>query len=75
MSVESLKLVDEKLSGFLGRHEAIRNENAALVARLNEKEKEYAVLVEQVRQYERERTEMRAILEKILSRFEGLDLQ
>ena len=75
MSVESLKLIDEKLSGFLGRHEAMRNENATLIARLTEREQEYAALVERVRQYERERTEMRAILEKILSRFEGLDLQ
>jgi predicted nuclease with TOPRIM domain len=75
MSVENLKLVDEKLVGFLGRHEAMRKENAALVARLTEREQEYAALVERVRQYERERTEMRAILDKILSRFEGLDLQ
>ena len=75
MALENLKLLEEKLSGFLLRHEKVRNEKAALVARLSEREQEHAVLVERLRQYEQERIEMRAVLEKILSRFEGLDLQ
>ena len=75
MALENLKLLEEKLNGFLSRHEAVRNEKAALLARLHERDQEYAALVERLRQYERERIEMRAILEKILSRFEGLDLQ
>jgi len=75
MVLENLKLLEEKLNGFLSRHEAVRNEKATLLARLHERDQENAVLVERLRQYERERVEMRAILEKILSRFEGLDLQ
>ena len=75
MTLENLKLLEEKFSGFLLRHEQVRNEKAALLVRLSEREQEYAALVERLRQFERERTEMRAILEKILSRFEGLDLQ
>ena len=75
MALENLKLLEEKLNGFLSRHEEMRNERATLLSRLQEREQECMALVERLRQYERERSEMRAILEKILSRFEGLDLQ
>ena len=75
MALENLKLLEEKLNGFLSRHEEVHNERAALVARLSQREREHVVLIERIRQYEQERIEMRAILEKILSRFEGLDLQ
>ena len=75
MTLENLKLLEEKLSGFLLRHEKVRTEKAALLVRSSEREQEYAALVERLQQFERERTEMRAILAKILSRFEGLDLQ
>jgi len=75
MALENLKLLEERINGFLTRHEEMRNEKAALVAQLNAQEQEKVALVERLRQYERERMEMRAILEKILSRFEGLDLQ
>ncbi len=75
MGLENLKLLEEKLNGFLSRHEEVRNEKASLLARLHEREQECAALVERLHQYERERSEMRAVLEKILSRFEGLDLQ
>lgn len=75
MALENLKLLEEKIGSFLARHEQVCNEKDALVVRLKEKEQEHAALVEKIRQFERERIEMRAILEKILSRFEGLDLQ
>ena len=75
MALENFKLLEEKLNGFLSRHEEVRNEKASLLVRLHEREQECAALVERLRQYERERSEMRAVLEKILSRFEGLDLQ
>lgn len=75
MVLENLKLLEEKLNRFLSRHEVVRDEKVALLARLHERDQEYAALVERLREYERERVEMRAILEKILSRFEGLDLQ
>jgi predicted nuclease with TOPRIM domain len=75
MTLENLKLLEEKLNDFLSRHEAMRHEKSLLLERLHEREQECAALVERLRQYERERSEMRAVLEKILSRFEGLDLQ
>jgi septal ring factor EnvC (AmiA/AmiB activator) len=75
MALENLKLLEEKIGGFLARHEQVCNEKAALAIQLKEKEQEYSALIEKIHQFERERSEMRAILEKILSRFEGLDLQ
>jgi hypothetical protein len=38
MALENLKLLEEKLNNFLSRHEAVRNEKALLLARLQERE-------------------------------------
>lgn len=73
MALESLKLLEAKLNGFLARHEQVCLEKDDLSGRLREREQEYSALLEQLRQYERERNEIRDRLEKILSRFEGLD--
>jgi hypothetical protein len=74
MALESLKLLEEKVTGFLARHEQVRNERADLIARLSERERAYVALLERVRQYEQERHEMRERLEKILNRFAELDI-
>lgn len=73
MALESLKLLETKINGFLARHEQVCSEKDDLSVRLREREQEYYALLEQLRQYERERNEIRARLEKILNRFEGLD--
>ncbi|HJY80863.1 MAG TPA: cell division protein ZapB [Candidatus Binatia bacterium] len=73
MALESLKLLEAKISGFLARHEQVCLEKDDLSGRLREREREYSALLAQLRQYERERDEIRDRLEKILSRFEGLD--
>jgi chromosome segregation ATPase len=72
MALESLKLLEAKINGFLARHEQVCGEKDDLSVRLREREQEYYALLEQLRQYERERSEIRARLEKILNRFEGL---
>jgi septal ring factor EnvC (AmiA/AmiB activator) len=73
MALESLKLLEAKINGFLARHEQICSEKDDLSVPLREREQEYSALLEQLRQYERDRNEIRARLEKILNRFEGLD--
>ena len=73
MALESLKQLEAKINGFLARHERVWNEKEDLSARLRERERAYSALLEQLRQYERERNEIRDRLEKILNRFEGLD--
>jgi hypothetical protein len=75
MALESLKLLEERVTGFLNRHEQIRHERADLVTRLDAQERAYALLLERVRQYELERHEMRERLEKILTRLAELDVE
>ena len=72
MALESLKLLEAKISGFLARHEQVCIEKDDLLVRLREREQAYSLLLGQLRQYERERNEIRDRLEKILNRFEGL---
>lgn len=74
MALESLKLLETKLNGFLTRHEQVRSENEDLAARLSERECAYAALLERLRQYEQERDDMRERLERILNRFADLDV-
>ena len=74
MALESLKLLEEKVTGFLARHEQVRSEKEDLLARLHEWEHVHAALLERLRQYEQEREEVRDRLEKILNRFAGLDI-
>jgi hypothetical protein len=75
MALESLKLLEERVTGFLSRHEQIRSEKANLAARLDAQERAYAALLERVHQYELERHEMRERLEKILNRLAELDIE
>ncbi len=72
MALESLKLLEAKISGFLARHEQVCIEKDDLSVRLREREQAYSLLLDQLRQYERERNEIRDRLEKILNRFGGL---
>jgi predicted nuclease with TOPRIM domain len=74
MALESLKLLEEKLDGFLTRHEQMRKDREDLVARLQEQERAHALLSERLRHYEQERNEMRDRLENILSRFAEIDV-
>ena len=74
MALESLKLLEAKLSGFLERHEQVRSENAMLTSRLDEQEQEVSLLLERVHEYETERDEVRDRLEKILTQFGNLGL-
>ena len=74
MALESLKLLEAKLSGFLERHEQVRSENVMLTSRLEEQEQEVSLLLERVHEYETERDEVRDRLEKILTQFGNLGL-
>jgi uncharacterized coiled-coil DUF342 family protein len=75
MALENLKLLEQKIDGFLALHEQVRHEKTELLSRISERDREHAMLLERLQQYEQERNEMRQLLEKLMSRFEGLDLQ
>ena len=74
MALESLKLLEAKLDGFLERHEQVRSANSALLVRIDEQEHEHDLLLKRIRQYEVERDEIRSRLEKILSQFSHLGI-
>ncbi|MGE0684844.1 MAG: cell division protein ZapB [Candidatus Binatia bacterium] len=74
MTLESLKILEEKVVGVLARHEKIRAERADLAARLEAQERAYTMLLERLQQYEQERHEMKERLEKVLDRLVGLDI-
>ncbi len=74
MALESLKLLETKLSGFLERHEQVRSENSALMVRIDKHEHEHALLLKRMQQYEAERNEVRGRLEKILTQFSHLGI-
>ena len=74
MALESLKLLEAKLSGFLDRHEQVRSENIALMVRIDKQEHEHALLLKRIQHYEAERNEIRGRLEKILTQFSHLGI-
>jgi septal ring factor EnvC (AmiA/AmiB activator) len=74
MSLESLKLLEGKIGQFVDKHERVQQQHELLAQRLRDKEKQLAEAASQLKQYEQERGEIRARLERILSRLEGLNL-
>ncbi len=74
MDLENLKLLEAKIDQFVTQHEKVCEERDALARRLKEKEEQFAQQAGQLKQYEHERGELKARLERILSRLEGLDL-
>jgi len=59
---------------LLEKHERVKRERELAEKRLQQKESEFHQLRNQIRQYERERSEILERVEKILGRFERLDL-
>jgi septal ring factor EnvC (AmiA/AmiB activator) len=74
MSLDSLKLLEAKIGEFVDQHERVRQEHEVLLRRLQDKEKELADAAVQLKQYEQERSEIKARLERILGRLGSLDL-
>jgi len=72
--LENLKLLETKLDRFLSEHEKIRQERDQLSERLRQREQEFVEMAAQLKGYEQERNELKARLERILSRLDGLDL-
>ena len=74
MDLESLKLLEAKVEQFVAQHERVREEQGALAQRLAERERELADAAVTLKRYEQERAEIKARLQRILSRLDGLDL-
>jgi FtsZ-binding cell division protein ZapB len=81
MAIDVLKQLDERIQASVTRISQLRHENEKLAQQLTESEKRCAEANAQIkqldgerRQHENERNEMRTRIEKILTRFDGLDL-
>ena len=74
MAQENIDRLETRITQLLERHEKIKREKEVAEKRLQQRETEWHQLKGQIRQYERERNEIRERLEKILGHFESLDL-
>jgi FtsZ-binding cell division protein ZapB len=81
MATDVLKQLDERIQASVARIQQLRTENEHLAQKLAETEARYAEAASQVKQlsterqqHENERNDVRSRIEKILSRFEGIDL-
>ena len=74
MDAGNLEELEGKISKLLERHEKIKREKEQAERRLQQRETDWHQLKGQIRQYERERMELRERLDKILGHLGQLDL-
>jgi FtsZ-binding cell division protein ZapB len=81
MANDVLKQLDERIQASVNRIQQLRRESEQLALKLAESEKRYAEAAAQIKalnaeraQHEHERSEVRSRIEKILARFDGIDL-
>jgi FtsZ-binding cell division protein ZapB len=81
MATDVLKQLDERIQASVARIHQLRKENEQLAQKLAEMEKRYAdasgmvkQLTTERQQHENERNDVRTRIEKILTRFDGIDL-
>jgi predicted nucleic acid-binding Zn-ribbon protein len=74
MAFHNIEQLEATINRILETHERIKTEKQAIEKKLQQKESEWHHLKGQVRQYERERIEIREKLDKIMGQFASLDL-
>jgi len=74
MALDDLELLEAKINRLLESHERVKKEKDAIEKKLRQKETESHHLRGQMRQYEKERVELREKLDKIIGHFTNLDL-
>ena len=74
MALDNIEQLEAKVLRLIERHERVKKEKESVEKRLQQKESEWHYLKGQIRQYERERVELREKLDKILGQFASLDL-
>jgi chromosome segregation ATPase len=74
MARDSIEQLEATIDRLLERHERIRSEKETVEKKLQQKESEWHHLKGQIRQYERERIELREKLDKIIGQFASLQL-
>jgi predicted nuclease with TOPRIM domain len=74
MTLDNLEQLEATINRLLEKHEKTKRERESLQKRLEQKESEWHHLRGQIRQYERERVELREKLDRIIGQFAGLNL-
>lgn len=74
MALNNIEKLEATIDRLLQNHERIKIEKEAMEKKLQQKESEWHHLKGQIRQYERERIELREKLDKIIGQFANLQL-
>jgi predicted nuclease with TOPRIM domain len=74
MVLRNIEQLEATIDRLLENHERIKNEKEAIEKKLQQKEGEWHHLKGQIRQYERERIELREKLDKIIGQFANLQI-
>jgi predicted nuclease with TOPRIM domain len=74
MPLDNIAQLEAAIDRLLEKHERMKEEKEIFEKKLQQKESEWHHLKGQIRQYERERIELREKLDKIISQFAHLNL-
>jgi predicted nucleic acid-binding Zn-ribbon protein len=74
MAIDNIDQLEAKIDRLIDRHERVKKEKETIEKKLQQKESEWHHLRGQMRQFERERSELRDKLDKIIGQFSALDL-
>ncbi|MPZ75016.1 MAG: cell division protein ZapB [Deltaproteobacteria bacterium] len=74
MVFDAIEQLEAKINRLIEQHEKAKREKDSIEQKLQQKESEWHHLKGQIRQYERERVELREKLDKIIGQFAGLDV-
>lgn len=74
MALHDIEQLEATIDQLLASHERIRTEKEAVEKKLQQKESEWHHLKGQLRQYERERIELREKLDRIIGQVASLGL-
>jgi predicted nucleic acid-binding Zn-ribbon protein len=74
MPLDNVEQIEATINRLIERHERMKRDKEAVEKKLQQKETEWHHLKGQIRQYERERIELREKLDKIIGQVAGLNL-
>ena len=74
MTLDNLDKLEAVINRPIELHQRVKQEKASVESKLQMKETEWHDLQGQLRRYERERSELRDKLDKIIGQFANLDL-
>ena len=75
MAKDHVEQLEMTVNQLIEKHERMKHEKESIEKKLQQKESEWHHLKGQLRQYERERNELREKLDRILGHFASLDLR